>query len=103
MTEHQTFLILGALAVIGLLTLLATARRRARKAADVARDSFQAASLLGRVLITAGVIAGSQFAVIRYAHNFTLLVCVLVVPALLAAATAVKALTVTPTTIRKGR
>ena len=104
MTQHQTILIVGALAVIGLLALLSASRRRAKKAAQAARDSFRAVSLLGRVLITAGVIAGGQYAVIRYAaHNVTLLLCVLAVPALLAAATAVKALTVTPTTIRKGR
>jgi hypothetical protein len=42
--------------------------------------------------------------VIRFAHNnLTLLVCVLAVPALLAAVTVVKALTLTPmTTGRKG-
>ncbi len=104
MTQHQTLLIVAALAVIGLLALLFASHRRAKKAAQAARDTVHAVSLLGRVLIAAGVIAGGQYAVIRYAHNnITLLACVLIVPALLAAATAVKALTVTPTTIRKGR
>lgn len=103
MTQHQIILIMGALAVIGLLALLSASRRRAKKAAQTARDTVHAVSLLGRVLIGAGVIAGGQYAVIRYAHNLTLLLCVLAVPALLAAATAVKALTVAPTTIRKGR
>jgi hypothetical protein len=103
-TQHQTILIVGALAVIGLLALLSASRRRAKKAAQAARDGFHAVSLLGRVLIAAAVIAGGQYAVIRYAHNnVTLLLCALAVPALLAAATAVKALTVTPTTVRKGR
>jgi uncharacterized membrane protein len=104
MTQHQTLIIVGVLAVIGLLALLSASRRRAKKAAQAARDTVHAVSLLGRVLIAAAAIAGGQYAVIRYAHNnVTLLLCVLGVPALLAAATAVKALTVTPTTIRKGR
>jgi hypothetical protein len=102
---HQPLIIaVGALAVIGLLAMPSGGRRKARKAAHAAEETARAVSLLGRVLIAAAVIAGGQFAVIRFAHNnLTLLVCVLAVPALLAAVTVVKALTLTTmTTGRKG-
>ncbi len=101
MTHHQLILGVGGLAAIGLLVLLAGARRRARNAAE---DAVRTASLVGRVLIGAAVIAGAQLAVIRFAHNnIPLMVCAFAVPALLAAATAVKALTVTTiSTSRRG-
>jgi hypothetical protein len=103
MTHQQLVVLAGGLAVISALALLSAARRRAKKTAKAVRDTVHAVSLLGRVLLAAGVIAGGQYAVIRYAHNLTLLVCVLLVPALLAAATAVRALTVTTmSTGRKG-
>jgi hypothetical protein len=102
-THQPLILALGALAVVGVLAVLSAGRRRARKAKQAARETARAVSLFGRVLITAAVIAGGQYAVIRFAHtNLTLLVCVLAAPALLAATATVRALTITATTGRKG-
>ncbi len=99
MTHQEIVIGVGALALLGLLGLLSRGRRRARNAAKAAHETARAVSLFGRVLIGAALITGVQFAVIRLAHNnITLLVCVLAGPALLAAATAVKALTVTAMT-----
>jgi hypothetical protein len=99
---HNNLMILIGLATFGVLMLALSAGRRARKAAKAARDAARTASLLGRVVITAGVIGGAQYAVIRFVHhNLTLLVVTLAVPALLAAATTVRATTVT--TISTGR
>jgi hypothetical protein len=102
--QQEIVIAVGAFAVIGLFAVVAGGRRKAKKAAMAVRETGRAVSLIGRVLITAGVIAGGQYLVIRFAHNnITLLVCVLVVPALLAAATTVRALTLTTvTTGRKG-
>lgn len=70
--------------------------RQARRAADVARQSARLGSLAGRVLVTAGVIVGVQWVVIRYAAgNLTLLLVVLGLPALFAAHTLTRALTIT--------
>lgn len=105
MTHQPLIIAVGALAAVGVLALLAGGRRKARKAKQAVQDTARAVSLLGRVLLTAAAIAGSQLAVIRYAHNnLTLLLAVLAGPALLAATTAVRALTITTaTTGGKGR
>jgi len=68
--------------------------RQARRAADVARQSARLASLAGRVLITAGLIVGVQWIVITYGHSLTLLLVVLGLPALFAAHTLTRALTI---------
>jgi len=70
--------------------------RRARAAADAARAGARVVSLAGRVLITAALIVGVQWIVVRYAAgNVTLLLVVLGIPSLFAAHTLTRALTVT--------
>lgn len=99
MTHHELMLGITGLAAIGLLVLLAGARRRARNAALAAEEAVRSVSLVGRVLIGAALITGAELAAVRFGHNnVTLLAGCFAVPALLAAATVVKALTVTTTT-----
>jgi hypothetical protein len=91
-------LVLGGVAALAVLSLVVKARagvKRARVAAEIARAGMSPVSLLGRVLMTAGVIVGVQWLVITYAaSNTTLLLVVLTVPALFAAQTLTRALTV---------
>lgn len=104
--NHTTmlFAIGCGVTVLALFTLASGARRRARDAALYAEEAGRTASLFGRVLATAGAITGAQFAVIRFApHNLSLLLVALALPALLAAASVVRALTVTSlATTRRG-
>ncbi len=83
-------------AVLAMVIKAGAGARRARAAAEIARVGTGAVSLVGRVLVTAGVIAGAQWLVITYAAtNTTLLWVMLGLPALFAAYTLTKALTVT--------
>jgi hypothetical protein len=92
-------LFLGGVAALGVTAMVIKARagiKRARAAAEIARVGTSAVSIAGRVLLTAGGIVGMQWIVITYAAtNTTLLLVVLAVPALFAAYTLTKALTVT--------
>jgi len=98
-TLSTTELVLGGMAAFAILTMVVKAwagLRRARVAAEVAQVGTGAVSLVGRVLLTAGAIAGTQWLVISYAAgNTTLVWVVLGAPALFAAHTLAKALTVT--------
>ncbi len=92
-------LLLGGVAAFTVLTVVMKGmvrRRRASVAAEIAEVGTSPVSLLGRVLVTAGVILGVQWLVItRYSDNLTLLWVVLAVPALVTAVTLVRLLTVT--------
>jgi len=89
-------LFLGGIAVLAVLSVVVKARAGVKKArAEIARVGTSPVSLVGHLLITAGVIAAVQWMVITYAvSNTTLLLVVLVVPALFAAYPVTKALTV---------
>jgi hypothetical protein len=103
MNHTTTLLILAALAVFGVLALIGAAHRRATRAALAAGEAARSVSLGGRVLVTAAVIVGVQVAVIRSAHlSLSLLLVVLGAPALAAAVTLVRALTLTPGSRRGG-
>lgn len=85
---------LGALVIV--VWVWRSSVRQARRAADVARQSARLASLASRVLVTAGVIVSMQWVVIHYAaSNVTLLLVALGLPALFAAYTVTRALTIT--------
>lgn len=92
-------LFVGGVAAFAVLAIVVKARagaKRARVAAQIAEVGTGVVSLVGRVLITAGVIAGAQWLVITYAAaNTTLLWVVLGLPALFAAHTLTTSLTVT--------
>lgn len=97
----------AAFAVLAGAVRLWAGRRRARMAAEIARVGTGAVSLAGRVLLTASGIVGAQWLVIAYAAtNTTLLLVVLALPALFAAYTLTRALTITeirPTSRGGGR
>ncbi|PWW65610.1 hypothetical protein [Actinokineospora spheciospongiae] len=97
----QTITLSPALVVAGISALLLgllvwrSAARKARAAADTARSGARAVSLAGRVLVFAGLIVGVEWVVITYAvHNATLVGVTLGLPALFAAYTVVKAVTI---------
>lgn len=86
----------GVGALVVLVWAWRSGARRARAAADVARSGARLVSLAGRVLFTAGAIVGVQWLVLtRPAVSGWAVVAVLAVPALLAAYTLTRALTVT--------
>lgn len=97
---NSTLLILIGLAALGSLALIASALRRARQAAYLARDAARTVSLLGRVLATAGVITGGEYLVILFAHNPLWVIVALALPAVLAALATVRATTATGLTRR---
>src|ERR1041384_49395 len=84
---------LGVLVV--LLWVWRASARRAKAAAEAARSGARLLSLAGRVLFTAGLIVGVQWIVILHPENKWLLLVVLGLPALFAAHTLTRALTVT--------
>jgi protein-S-isoprenylcysteine O-methyltransferase Ste14 len=90
-----TEILAGVGVLLGLFVLWRGSVRRARAAADAARAGVRVVSLAGRVLVTAGVIVGVQWLVIRHPLNTTVLLVVLAVPALFAAHSITRALTVT--------
>ncbi|HEX4701059.1 MAG TPA: hypothetical protein VH352_02930 [Pseudonocardiaceae bacterium] len=81
--------------LVALVVLWRVSARAARKAADAARASVRVVSLAGRVTVTAAVIVGVQWVVITHPGNPVVLWVVLGLPALLAAQTLTRALTVT--------
>jgi hypothetical protein len=91
-----TELLTGVGALCALMWVWRAGARRAGAAADVARSGARVLSLAGRVVFTAALIVGVQWLVItRPAVNGWAVVAVLTLPALFAAHTLVRALTVT--------
>jgi len=94
---------------VGVLLVLAwvwrRGARRARAAADTGRSGVpRLLSLAGRVVFTAGVIAGGQWVVITHpAVNGWAVAAVLGLPALFASHTLTRALTVTTVDSPRGR
>ncbi|MGH3550376.1 MAG: hypothetical protein ACRDQU_20115 [Pseudonocardiaceae bacterium] len=90
-------LFLGGMAALAVVSVVVKAKagvRRAAAAAQIAEVGTSPVSLLGRVLVTALVIAGVQWLVITHSDNVTLRWVVLGLPALVTAYVLVKALTV---------
>lgn len=102
-------LFLAGVAALAVLSVVVKARagvRRAQAAAEIARVGTSQVSLVGRVVVTAVVIAGTQWLVVTHSHNPTLVCVVLGVPALVIALTLTKAMTVTeirPSSRGRGR
>lgn len=88
--------LLAALGVVVMLVWVWRASsRRAKAAADAARKGARLLSLTGRVLVMAAVIVGVQWVVITHRGDVVLLLVVLGLPALFAAYTLTRALTIT--------
>jgi hypothetical protein len=86
---------MAALAVVSVVVKAQAGVRRAQAAADIARAGTSPVSLVGRVLVTALVIAGVQWLVFTHAGgNVALRWVVLGFPPLVTADTLTKALTV---------
>ncbi|MBB5955880.1 hypothetical protein FHS29_002461 [Saccharothrix tamanrassetensis] len=101
LTATQVLAGLGVL--LALVLVWRAGSRRAKAAADAARASARLLSLTGRVLVTTGVIVGLQWLVITHGRDSTLLWVVLGLPALFAAYSLTKALTVTAVDGSRGR
>jgi hypothetical protein len=98
MNMHLTVteLVAGVAGLGALVWVWRAGARRARAAAQAARSGVRVGSLAGRVVFTAGVIVGVQWLVItRPAVNGWVVLAALALPALFAAHTLVRALTVT--------
>lgn len=94
-TVTPTVLFAGLGVLLGVLLVWRAGVRKARAAADRARAGARAVSLIGRVLVVAGVITGVQWVVITHAaQDTTLLAVVLGLPALFTARTVVRAVTI---------
>ncbi|RAS68470.1 hypothetical protein C8D87_102536 [Lentzea atacamensis] len=93
LTPTQILAVLGV--VVVLLWVWRASARRAKAAANAARAGARLLSLTGRVLVMAGVIVGVQWLVITHRGDTVLLLVVLGLPALFAAYTLTKALTIT--------
>jgi hypothetical protein len=91
----------GALVALGMVWRISA--RAARRTADAARASVRVVSLAGRVVLTAAVIVGVQWVVITHPGNPAVLWVVLGLPALLAAHSLTRALTVTTVDITPRR
>lgn len=89
--------------VVVLLWVWRASARRAKAAAGAARAGARLLSLTGRVLLMAGAIVGVQWVVITHPGDTTLLLVVLGLPALFAAYTLTKALTITTHEGSRGR
>ncbi|KJK49534.1 hypothetical protein UK23_13630 [Lentzea aerocolonigenes] len=93
LTPTQILAVLGAVVVV--LWIWRASARRAKAAANAARTGARLLSLTGRVLVMAGVIVGVQWVVITHRGDTVLLLVVLGLPALFAAYTVTRALTIT--------
>lgn len=87
------------LAAVGVVVVLVwvwrASARRAKATANAARAGARLLSLTGRVLVMAGAIVGVQWVVITHRGDVVVLLVVLGLPALFAAYTLTKALTIT--------
>jgi len=99
MTLHLTpvEVLAGLGSLVALITVWRISVRAARRAADTARAGARLMSLAGRVTVTAGLIVAVQWVVITHPGNKVVLWVALGLPALLAAYTLTRALTVTTT------
>lgn len=90
-----TQILAGLGVVLALVLVWRGGSRKAKAAADAARAGARLLSLTGRVVVTAAAIVGVQWLVITHGRDTTLMWVVLGLPALFAAYTLTKALTVT--------
>ncbi|MCA1187584.1 hypothetical protein LCD36_14190 [Saccharopolyspora sp. 6T] len=94
-------ILIGIAVLVVLVALRRASARAAKRAHDAAQVGTRVMSLASRVLLGAAVIVGVQWIAITHAENRAVLWAVLAVPALLAAYTVTKALTVTVETPRR--
>jgi hypothetical protein len=96
LTLTPVHLVAGGGVLLTLLWVWRAGARRARATADAARAGARLVSLVGRVVLTAGLIVAVQWIVITHpAGNTWLVLAVLGLPALFSSYTLTRALTVT--------
>jgi hypothetical protein len=101
-TDPQQVL-LAVLALFGLVAVVRGTRSQAHEAARAVRGGVGALGMAGRTMVTAGLIVAVQWLVITtMGHRGLVFWLVLAVPAVLAAVTVIRALTVTVLTTRGG-
>jgi uncharacterized Tic20 family protein len=93
--SQQTHMILGGLALIGVLAVWRSGRKSAKKAHKGVREVTRMTANALRTLVTAAVIVGVQALVIFKIGNGTATAVALIVPALLAGAAVARLLAVT--------
>ncbi|QWF80454.1 hypothetical protein [Amycolatopsis sp. CA-230715] len=90
-----TLYVLGGLALVGVLAVWRSGRKSAIKAQRGVREVTRMTANALRTLLTAAVIAGTQWAVIHWVDNPAVTAVALAVPALLAGAAVARLLAVT--------
>lgn len=92
---HPALAAVLVLAAIGVLAMWRASRRKAQRIKAQAREATRAVSLAGRMLVTAAVIVGAQWAAFVLSASTTVRAVALGVPALFAAHTLTRAVIVT--------
>jgi ABC-type transport system involved in cytochrome c biogenesis permease subunit len=101
--RHLALVVLGGLALLGVLAVVRSTRKQAHEAARALHSSAAAVSLAGRSIVTGGLILGVQWLVITHAEvRSTAYWVALGLPAVLAGYTLVRACTVTTIVHRGG-
>lgn len=93
--SHAVLYVLAGLAAIGLFATWRSGRKSALKARNGVREVTRMTGNAVRTLVTAALIVGVQWLVIRFWHNSIALAVVLIVPALFAGAAVARLLAVT--------
>jgi len=91
----QIFMVLGGLALIGVLAAWRSGRKSAHKAQKGVREVTRMTGNTLRLLMSTAIISGVQWFVILKIGNTTATWIALIVPALLAAATIVRLMAIT--------
>ncbi|MTD58760.1 hypothetical protein [Amycolatopsis pithecellobii] len=93
--SHTVLYLLAGLAGVGLFATWRSGRKSALRARNGVREVTRMTGNAVRTLLTAALIVGVQWLVIRFWHNTTALAIVLTVPALFAGAAVARLLAVT--------
>ncbi|MFD4250013.1 hypothetical protein ACFWQL_09775 [Amycolatopsis thermoflava] len=96
-------MVVGAAGILLLLMVWRSGARRARKAAERARDGARVVSVAGRVLLMTAGLVGIQWLVFTHSTDTTLRLVALALPDLIAAYVLTRALTVTDLGTRRSR
>lgn len=96
MSQQHLLIGIAVLAGIGLLATVSAGRRHARRSMDGVRQVTRVGGAALRTLsITAAIVAAQWLVAVKFAANTTVLLTVLIVPALFAGASIARLLTVT--------
>ncbi|GAB3008603.1 hypothetical protein GCM10017788_51970 [Amycolatopsis acidiphila] len=100
--SHPVLYVLAGLAVVGLFATWRSGRKSALRARNGVREVTRMTGNAVRTLVTAALIVGVQWLVIRFWNNTTALFIVLIVPAMFAGAAVARLLAVTEIVTTRG-